>query len=246
MDLILPLVIINAVFMILAGVMIWQGTWRGSRSKKEWMIDAAGLVHQGLVVSLLQALVLVPLLAWLMPQHKGSMALSPLWSFLLAFAGVDYLYYWNHRLLHLPVFWKWHALHHSTEKLDFLATSRNSLLTPFLIVYLWAGALGIFLLQDPMWFMIAGAMGAGLDLWRHSGLHSSGPVYRWAGLVLTLPKDHSWHHSTEEHGRNFSANLVIWDQIHGTCYRPHHTPSRMGAGGESVSWRRFFWPRAKS
>jgi sterol desaturase/sphingolipid hydroxylase (fatty acid hydroxylase superfamily) len=38
----------------------------------------------------------------------------------------DLLSYWVHRLLHtVPYFWRFHAVHHSSRDLDWLATSRD-------------------------------------------------------------------------------------------------------------------------
>src|SRR5437764_15476089 len=96
------------------------------RDASTWLLDAAGLLIQGVAIPVLQISVVYECFAFLLPQAKGTLDLHPAGAFLINFVFVDYLYYWNHRLLHTAGLWRIHAVHHTAEHLDLFITSRNS------------------------------------------------------------------------------------------------------------------------
>lgn len=215
-----------------------------TRSTQTWILDGTGLVVQGLLVPVVLVLPLLVVYARLLPTLAGSLVLSPWTAFLLAFVGVDYLYYWNHRLLHTRRLWPIHRVHHTAEQMDVLVTSRNTLWTSFLIVYLWAGSLMTFLLADPTPYLLGAALTAGLDLARHAPIDLARfrRVERLLGLVMILPRDHALHHADlAEHG-NYGANLVWWDKLHGTYLGQRAVPARLGIPCTLSLMRRLLWP----
>src|SRR5688500_3064267 len=177
-----------------------------ARDRAAWLVDGSGLVIQGMI-----AVALI----WLVPHRRGAIDV-PFWlALLISFVVVDYAYYWNHRLLH-GALWRWHAVHHTAPKLDIVVTSRNSLWTPLLILYVWAGLAAIFLLRDPSGFLLGLSLTAALDLWRHSPLVLPPRVRRVLSWILVTPHEHAWHHSRSRTAVNFGANFTIWDRLHGT------------------------------
>jgi sterol desaturase/sphingolipid hydroxylase (fatty acid hydroxylase superfamily) len=206
--------------------------WLGQRSGRDWLLDGSGLVIQGLLVPVLQATVLYVALARIVPAWQGCLPASAWGAFALNVVAVDYAYYWNHRLLHRAGLWRWHAVHHTATRLDVLVTARNTVLSHFLILYVWINALGAFLLADPTGFLFGAACTAALDLWRHSELapRGEGAAGRLVRLVLITPVEHAWHHSRTRPDCNFGANLCWWDRLHGTYYRPGRPPERLGVG----------------
>ncbi len=195
------------------------------KSFDHWVLDLVNLPIQGILVPLLQTIFFYQILNYLAPEFKGILELSPLLAFLLNFILIDYLYYWNHRLLHLDGLWQMHKVHHSIESMDVLGTSRNTIWTTFLIIYVWANSLFIFLLKDPSFYILAASLGAGLDLWKHSSFY--GPSFLRDKLFLLNPIDHHWHHSSSPH-LNFGANLNIWDKLHGTYKKEDSAPLKLG------------------
>jgi sterol desaturase/sphingolipid hydroxylase (fatty acid hydroxylase superfamily) len=175
-----------------------------------------------------------------------ALALAPGPAFLLNFVAVDYLYYWNHRLLHTQRFWTTHAVHHSARQADVFITSRNTLWTPLLIVYVWANGALVYLLADPAPFLLAVALTASLDLWRHTVFFAApgGRLHRLLALVLVTPNEHLWHHSSARATCNFGANLSVWDRLHGTFYSPAHRPASLGIPVRLSLWRRLLFPYA--
>src|SRR5262245_27845024 len=119
-----------------------------SRTGEEWIADIAGLIIQGIIIPAFPFMV-VPILAHFFPGLNGKVELHVVLQFLLSFVVVDYIYYWNHRFFHRRSYWPVHRLHHSARFLDVFATSRNSLITSFLFVYVWSQIFAMYFLKDP-------------------------------------------------------------------------------------------------
>jgi sterol desaturase/sphingolipid hydroxylase (fatty acid hydroxylase superfamily) len=168
-----------------------------AREAQDWMLDAAGLLVQGIIIPIVQITIIYWLFLRLLPQLKGALEISPGLAFLLNFVVVDYLYYWNHRLLHGKKLWDTHAVHHTAESLDLFITSRNTLWTSLLIVYVWANGFFIFLLQDPRPFILSASITASLDLWRHTSFFFTPDsfAHRAAALLLITPNEHATNHT---------------------------------------------------
>lgn len=200
------------------------------RKPADWLLDGAGLVIQGAVVPALQAILIFGMLSELVPEARGILNLSAVSGFLLNFVLVDYLYYWNHRWLHCRRLWHAHAVHHTPEQTDVFITSRNTLWTPLLVVYLWINGLFLFLLRDPGAFIFAASLTASLDLWRHSSFspRPGSALHRALGCLLITPHEHAWHHSRDRADCNFGANLSLWDRLHGTYHSPAGCAEKFG------------------
>lgn len=215
-----------------------------SRDASAWLLDTAGLWVQGILIPLLQMTLVYSLFSLLLPQAKGSLDLHPIAAFLLNFVVVDYLYYWNHRLLHGKIFWQTHAVHHTAEHLDLFITSRNTLWTSLLIVYVWVNGFFIFLLREPQAYILAVSLTASLDLWRHTtfGFRQRSAFYGLLAALLITPHEHAWHHSSTKSGRNFGANLSLWDKLHGTYYSPAASPEQLGIPTSLTLPRKLLFP----
>lgn len=214
------------------------------RRKEDWILDAAGLIVQGVAVPVLQASLVYGVLAMVVPGWQGALDVAPAVAFLLNFVLVDYLYYWNHRLLHGKALWETHAVHHTAEHLDLFVTSRNTLWTSLLIVYVWANGLFIFLLKDPSAFILSAALTASLDLWRHTSFafKPGSGLQRLLSRLFITPAEHAWHHSRDKSFKNFGANLSLWDRLHGTYYSPGLKPEQLGIASSLELPRKLLFP----
>ncbi|MDB9314874.1 sterol desaturase family protein [Spirulina sp. CS-785/01] len=213
------------------------------KSQEDWGLDGIGLLMQGGIIPLLQVTVIYMLYSLLFPQWQNSLTLSPLVQFLLSFIAVDYLYYWNHRLLHQSPFWSLHQVHHTLTDRDILGTSRNTLWTSFFILYLWIHGLFIYVLDTPKFYLLGVSLTAILDLWRHSDLDipSQSKLYHFLAPWLILPCDHAWHHSPDIQG-NYAANFKIWDRLHGTDYNNANLPQNLGIKSPLSFWQKLLLP----
>ncbi len=189
-----------------------------SRSKEEWTVDITGLFIQGILIPAFPLLI-VPVLFTLFPTYGGKIELDSFFQFILSFLVVDYLYYWNHRLFHKKTFWSIHRLHHSSRHLDIFATSRNSLVTSFMFVYVWAQIFALFFFKDASAFMLGLGLTFAMDLWRHSGVRHPEPIAKALNWFLIMPDQHVVHHSLTGRTKNYGANFCWWDKAHGT-YSP--------------------------
>ncbi len=146
---------------------------------------------------------------------------------LLTLIAADLIGYWIHRAFHLGWLWKVHAVHHSSERLDWLAAVRNHPLNDLL-----AGVVRIVLLVllgfRPL--VLAGVVPA-LTLYAIV-LHANvgwtfGPLRR----VIASPMFHRHHHARDVDGEgvNFGGLLAVWDVLFGTFQAP--TTSLLPATG---------------
>ncbi len=235
------------VFALLSSMTLLNAKMRAgafSRTSQEWLIDGISLFLQGFAIPLLQVLVVVQLLGALLPNDAHRLDLGPVGCFFLNFAFVDYIYYWNHRLLHKKKLWRWHAVHHSATHLDVWVTSRNSALSHLLILYWWLNGLCLFLLKDPTWFIASASITASLDLWRHTS-YTDSRLRRLLAYIFITPNEHAWHHSSFRSNVNFGANLSIWDRLHGTYYAAEAAPRSLGIPVKLGFLQKFLWPFAK-
>jgi sterol desaturase/sphingolipid hydroxylase (fatty acid hydroxylase superfamily) len=229
------MLLVFPIFLILILATFWgQAGWGRLRQKpfQDWLLDLIGLFMQGFVIPILQVIVIVKLYAFVLPHWQGQLHLAPWLAFAVNFVAIDYLYYWNHRLLHGKALWPLHQVHHSVTVMDVLGTSRNTLWSSFLIVYLWVNGLFVYLLDAPTWYLVGMSVTSGLDLWRHSRLtivQETG-LYRWLSSWLMLPQDHHWHHAQGSDGCNFGANFKLWDRMHGTYWESDAPPQSLGNG----------------
>jgi sterol desaturase/sphingolipid hydroxylase (fatty acid hydroxylase superfamily) len=152
----------------------------------------------------------------------------PLWVQVPAVIVVaDIGYYTAHRISHaVPFLWKFHAVHHSIEEMDWLATHRvhpvdqvftNTL--SMLPIYFLDFSLGSVMIYQA--FYAAHAMLV------HSNVRLNfGPLK----YLVASPEYHHWHHANqkEAYDRNFASQLSIIDVVAGTMFLPKHSPEKYG------------------
>ena len=147
--------------------------------------------------------------------------------------GSDLAGYWSHRLFHRQPLWPFHAIHHSSESLDWLAAGR---------VHPINEAIGRILQLLPLLLLgfdprvVAGAVPflTFYAVFLHSAVSwDFGPLR----YVIATPRFHRWHHTSESDGldRNF-AGLFPWiDMVFGTFFLPNgREPRRFGVEKELI------------
>ncbi len=231
LTLVLPLLTFWILFLVSSLRLDYRQSLR-NKPRAAWVMDALGLLLQGWVIPLMQAYLLLPLYRLLAPQWEGALRLPAALGFGLSFVVVDYLYYWNHRLLHSKALWPWHRAHHSAKAMDIFVTSRNSLGTHLLVCYVWVHSATLFLLHDDRGYLLGVALSSALDLWRHSNMRLPAVLSRVLGRVLILPRHHGWHHAMTSQGENFGANFNMWDRLHGTWQGAPVEDFRVGDGAD--------------
>jgi len=188
-----------------------------------WGVDLAFFLGQYLVwgplvvlsLTALQELLRPGALAWL----RTGVSLQPMWLQVVeAVVLADLCVYGWHRLCHqVDWLWRFHAVHHSAEHLDWLAAHREHPLdglTTQLVCNLPAFLLGIPLAPLAMVVAFRSMWGAFI----HSNVRLPlGPL----GFLFGAPELHHWHHARVEQTRHNFANLAPYmDWLFGTYHRP--------------------------
>jgi sterol desaturase/sphingolipid hydroxylase (fatty acid hydroxylase superfamily) len=195
-----------------------------------WGTDLAFFLGQYLLWNGLVLACLAPVgraLAALEPAgFRAGFASQPGW--LLALEVVllsDLLVYWAHRIQHrVPFLWRFHAVHHSAERLDWLAAHREHPLDSVWTLT-WIN-LPVLALGFPV-ESVAGLV-AFRGLWAiyiHSNVRIRlGPLRALVGS----PELHHWHHARDRHAGNYANLSPLMDLLFGTYRCPDREPDALG------------------
>lgn len=137
----------------------------------------------------------------------------------LALVVSEFFAYWLHRISHLwAPLWRFHAMHHSSERLYLLSSSRSH---PLHVVFTYVlQILPIALLGAPeQTLMMLSVFTPVHGLMQHANIRMRTSPFN---LVFSTCDLHRWHHSVvpEEEHSNYGNNLVVWDHVFGTYLRP--------------------------
>ena len=157
----------------------------------------------------------------------------PLWAQALTFLVMsDFLLYWFHRLYHGAAMWKYHAVHHSSEDLDWISAARfhpvNILFGTVLVdvALLLAGI-------SPNVMLWVGPFTTASSAFVHANLNWTLGPFKY---VIAGPVFHRWHHTALWRGgsSNFAGTFPIWDLLFGTFYMPENQlPDAYGIDDQS-------------
>jgi sterol desaturase/sphingolipid hydroxylase (fatty acid hydroxylase superfamily) len=147
-------------------------------------------------------------------------------------------FYWGHRLMHeIPALWRFHAIHHAAEEMDWLVNTRAhpvdyylSRLSGLMPIY----ALG---LAQPMAHgvdtvpVLFALIGSFWGFFVHANLRWR---LGWLEWVVASPAFHHWHHANDGQAyidKNYAAMLPCLDMVFGTFTLPRRLPGSYGIDG---------------
>jgi sterol desaturase/sphingolipid hydroxylase (fatty acid hydroxylase superfamily) len=234
--LVLNLVLLSLVFVPLERLFPLkpeQGTFRPG-----WTTDGIYFIASHIAVELLTFFTLLPATlvsqAWqaamIGMQAKNLPIVAQV---LLIMVVADITQYWVHRSFH-RIRWAWpfHAIHHSTRNMDWLAGSRlhvvdtivtrGLILVPLFVIGFAEQALYI-------WLGIVAAQATFIHVnikWR----------LKWIEHLLVTPRYHHWHHAVRPIDKNFAVHFPWIDRLFGTHYLPADGawPPEVGIHGDPV------------
>lgn len=179
----------------------------------------------------------------------AAVASQPMWlQFVEAVLLAELGSYAAHRFCHENRFmWKFHALHHSVEEMDWIAAARvhpvdqiftrSIVLIPVTVLFP-ADTLAVYL-------VISGFQ----SFFIHSNIRTTFGPLRW--LVAT-PEFHHWHHANQKkaYNTNYSQQFPWMDAIFGTLHMPKgERPDKFGIDDqppvnyvEQVAWSFTYRP----
>jgi lathosterol oxidase len=154
------------------------------------------------------------------PPVQAAIQWLPVWAqFLLAVLCADIAQSLLHRAYHrVPWLWRFHAVHHSSRHMDWLAGSRMHLLEilltrsfvllPLVVLGFSPGAINAYVILVGLQAVLA-----------HANL---GLRFGWLEQVLVLPRYHHWHHARREDftDANYAIHLPLVDRLMGTHRLP--------------------------
>jgi sterol desaturase/sphingolipid hydroxylase (fatty acid hydroxylase superfamily) len=164
----------------------------------------------------------------------GAAGALPLWARMAAAMVVGEIgFYWGHRLSHeIPLLWRFHAVHHSAEHINFLVNTRAhpidmvfTRLCGMTLLY----ATGLASPVGPNPTLIPALVLFVGSLWSFF-IHAN-VRWRlgWFEEVLATPAFHHWHHTLDDHkDHNYASMLPFMDRVFGTFYLPKAWPEHYG------------------
>ncbi len=192
--------------------------------RPSWRTDLTYFFFSAVLVQLTTILTLKPamiLFQWAVNAEVQAWVASL--PFVFQFLGIllvaDLMQYWVHRLFHaVPLLWRFHAVHHSAESMDWLAGARLHLVD--VAVTRGISYIPIYLLGFAEAPILAYIVFVSIQAtFIHSNLRFEFGPLRW---LTATPQFHHWHHSADPHlvDKNFAVHLPVLDWLFGTFYLP--------------------------
>ncbi|WP_165922968.1 sterol desaturase family protein [Sulfurirhabdus autotrophica] len=208
---------------LLENILPYRKDWAPNRA--EVQSDVTFMI---LIQVLLPKLLSIMTAMWLLEYVKSAgWALDEWWphsypawiQMLLMMFVADFPRYWLHRAAHewTPL-WRFHAVHHSVQKLNWINVGRFHPVDKFLQF-----------LCDAMPFILVGVSYEVLALYfvvysikgffQHSNVDIK---LGWLNYLISGPELHRWHHSRtiKESNTNYGNNIIVWDILFGTFFLP--------------------------
>lgn len=220
--------------------------------RREWTTDLTYFFLNSLLVQIVGLLTMRPVMiffAWAQVEAITTIVSElPLWAQApLCLLTADFAQYWVHRAFHrLPFLWRFHAIHHSTEVMDWLAGSRLHFVDAVItrgLTFIPLFVLGYSEATLAIYVVVVVIQATFI----HANVRWQFPrLERW----IATPCFHHWHHAAEPEAvdTNFAVHSPIWDRLFHTYYLPGRWPSRYGlCGPRDVPpgwWRQFWYPFA--
>jgi sterol desaturase/sphingolipid hydroxylase (fatty acid hydroxylase superfamily) len=165
--------------------------------------------------------------------------------FVVILITADLMEYATHRAMHeVPALWRFHAVHHSVERMDWMAGSRLHFLEP--IVTRAAVMMPAFILGASNTPLLCYIVWAGFQ----AGLVHSNFGLEFGPLkhIVATPLFHHWHHGSDKEAIdiNYAAHTPLIDRLFGTYHMPaDRWPANYGVAGDPLPkgmLRQFLYP----
>ena len=151
-------------------------------------------------------------------------------SFVLGETG----YYWAHRWSHeVPYLWRYHAVHHSAEDVDYLVNTRAHPIDMIFSRFCGIALQALFGLSLPgklganqIIAIITVILGTTWGFFVHSNIKVK---FGFLEKLVSTPHFHHWHHvKSGPINRNYASTLPWLDIVFGSFYLPETWPAEYG------------------
>jgi sterol desaturase/sphingolipid hydroxylase (fatty acid hydroxylase superfamily) len=178
----------------------WASIWMGLIS-----IATSGVLNG--IALIAYAAIYVYVAPWHLPATAW-------YTWVIAIVGVDFLYYFYHRIAHrVRIIWATHQAHHSSQYFNFATALRQK----------WNISGDVFLrallplLGVPPWMVFASfSINLVYQFWIHT--ERIGKLWRPIEFVFNTPSHHRVHHGMDQQylDRNYGGIFILWDRIFGS------------------------------
>ena len=225
---------------------LWPAYPKQGVFRSEWLLDVGYFLSTHLPIQITSFLILLPatqLTAFFgVPAVLEAMGKLPwLVQFFLAVLVADLAEYTIHRAFHaVPILWRFHAIHHSSRSLDWLAGSRSHLVDDVVVrAFILVPMMFVFPHDIIVAYLVFVTLHA---TWTHSNFR---PSIRWLEPFLISPRYHHWHHTSQPEAidKNFAIHFPWIDKLFGTQHYPKDAwPESYGLADEDIP--SGFWGQA--
>jgi lathosterol oxidase len=202
-----------------------------------WTTDGVHFMVSHLAVQVLTFTTLLPATAlarfWQPEGLQHAIASQPVVLQLVEIVLVaDLTQYWIHHAFHrVPWLWRFHAVHHSSRALDWLAGSRLHVVD--VIATRGLVLVPVFLLGFDQRALYAYLVFVSFHaVFIHANVRFR---FGWLDHVIATPRAHHWHHAVAPVDKNFAVHLPVLDRLFGTLHLPgDEWPAAYGIAGDPV------------
>ena len=204
------------VFFLLIGVEVFLARWQQKRLYR--LNDSLTDLSCGVFDQVLGVFTQTAVFAGYIVVHErarlADVPTDAVWAWVACFLGVDFFYYWFHRVSHesnLP--WGAHIVHHQSEEFNLAVALRQGAFQPFFswLFYLPLAWLGF----PPAMFLTCSSVNTLYQFWIHTrAIGRLGPL-EW---VFNTPSHHRVHHGRNPRyiDKNYAGSLIVWDRLFGS------------------------------
>ncbi len=228
----------GAFLAVLALMLLWEAVrpYRPSSCQQRRWINLAFVLVNAAALRIFVPVLAVGVAIWAQQVGMGvfnRIALPAVVSVVTSIVALDLLVYWQHRMFHrVPMFWRFHAMHHSDIQFDTTTGLRFHPLEIILSMMLKMGA--VALLGAPVVAVVVFEILLNASsLFNHGNVSFAKGVERRLRALVVTPDMHRIHHSIDdsEHHRNFGFLLSCWDRLFGSyCGESQQDPQQMPVG----------------
>ena len=213
-----------------------------------WTTDSIYFLVSHIAVELMTFFTLLPATLVAQAFHARFSGLNPgamplALEVLAIMLVADLAQYAVHRSFHrIGWLWPFHAIHHSSRDMDWLAGSRLhvvDIIVTRALILVPLFAIGFSQEALYVWLVVV-AVQATLN---HVNMRFDIPV---VNQLIVLPRFHHWHHAVSPIDKNFAVHFPWIDRLFGTFHMPKgEWPSETGIAGDPVPGefgRQLVWP----
>lgn len=191
-----------------------------------------GIVQQ--VTSVLLKLLSIGVYIWIYDNYRLTTIPLKWYTWILLLIGVDFFYYWFHRLSHeVSVLWGTHVVHHQSEEYNLSVALRQSATQVFgsFWFYLPLAFIGF----DWKAFVFVAQIQTLYQFWIHTRLIGKMPA--WFEYIFNTPSHHRVHHGVNPKyiDKNHGGTFIIFDRMFGT-FQQEEEEVYYGITSQLKSW----------